>query len=326
MHMRCDPSLRRRRGRCAVLGVALIGVTTAAHAFAHPGARAGEAFTFKFSIGDIDTGRARMAIGRPSARGGRIVIGIHAQAETLPWLQLLVRIDDDYQLMLDATNLLPLDATTVERGARERKFATHFSTVGQGTRAELSVVTPKGSGKGQRVLPWPVRDPVALFLALRAAPLADGDRMETHILDGNALWLARLSVHRGERVRLDREGAQPRAAVRIDGELTRLDVAKKAAPRHGSLWLSDDDDRVLLRMEGDTDLGRASLELTSYDAPARGRGVTRAPSLPGLDAPGRAATAATPSTPPPPSTAPPIADDDAQVTDALRRAMGALRR
>src|SRR3954470_241002 len=72
------------------------------------GMRPGEAATFKFSVGPVESGRARMAVSKPLKKDGRTVVTVHGQAETAPWLQLLVRLNDDYQLVLDAGSLLPV--------------------------------------------------------------------------------------------------------------------------------------------------------------------------------------------------------------------------
>src|SRR3954451_22971955 len=101
------------------LGIALLLASSTAVAAAHPGARPGEAFTFKFSLGPVDGGRARMSIGRPVARRGRRLIAVHGQAETTAFVKLLARMDDDYKLVFDAGNLLPVTVAETERGVRE---------------------------------------------------------------------------------------------------------------------------------------------------------------------------------------------------------------
>jgi hypothetical protein len=94
-----------------------------------------------------------------------------------------------------------------------------------------------------------------------------------------------LTAHRGDKVRLDGDGAA-RPAIRIDGVARRIedDGRPRAGqgPRNLTVWLSDDTDRVLLRMEADTDLGRCALELTSYKPPTR-IADERTPELPGIE-------------------------------------------
>jgi hypothetical protein len=57
--------------------------------------------------------------------------------------------------------------------------------------------------------------------------------------------------------------------VRVAIEAQRTDDGGRAdprqpQPRHITMWLSDDALRVPYRIEGDTDLGRARVELTGY--------------------------------------------------------------
>jgi hypothetical protein len=249
----------RLRAFCLATGLLRVPDTAAA------GLQPGEAATFKFSVGPVESGRARMSVGKPTRKDGRTVVAVHGQAETAPWLQLLVRLNDDYQLVLDAATLLPLQVLSVERGLRERRIDAQLD----GRVADFTVEGSREAGRHHRVLPTVTRDPLAQLFALRAAPLRDGDRLEQDVLDGTALWHAQMSVHRGERVHLDIDGerAAARPAIRIDGTLTKINDTGRPMgqpQRHLTAWLSDDQTRILLRLEADTDLGRCSLELTRY--------------------------------------------------------------
>jgi uncharacterized protein DUF3108 len=253
-----------------------------APAFAtHPGARAGEAFTFKFSVGPVEGGRARMSIGKAVAQRGRRLVAVHGQAETTAFVKVLMRMDDDYKLVFDAGNLLPVSVSETERGVRERRIRSTMD----GRTADVDFWAPDRQMKVRHNLPRHARDPLSGLFALRALPLPDKQKLEVDILDGNALWRVALAVHRGEHVVLD-GGA--RSAIRVDGVARRIE--DDGRPRAGmesrgiTLWISDDADRVLLRLEADTDLGRCALELTSYVPPARAAaGDDRAPQLPGVE-------------------------------------------
>jgi hypothetical protein len=251
----------------------------------HPGARPGEAFTFKFSLGPVEGGRARMSIGRPTARRGRHVIAVHGQAETTAFVKLLAHVDDDYKLVVDTGNLLPVSVAEVERGIRERRITV--SNV-DGRTADVDFWSPEKQLKGRHSMSRIARDPLSGFFALRALPLDDGQKLGLDILDGNALWRVALDVHRGQSIRLERDPAA-HAAIRIDGVAHRIE--DNGRPRVGppgarklTIWLSDDADRVLLRLEADTDLGRCALDLTSYVPPATRVADERAPEVPGIEA------------------------------------------
>jgi hypothetical protein len=241
-----------------LLAFAVVGGATA---WADPGGRPGEAFTFKFSLGPMESGRARMSVAKAKERG-RPALSVRGQAETLPWLRAVLRLDDDYQLVVDAVTWLPMKVLSIERGMRQRTIETELD----GRHALLA----EGKARMHRNLPTAVRDPLSQLFALRAAPLADGERIEQDILDGHALWHATLIIHRGDKVFLECDGehARSRAAIRIDGTLARItDFGRPVVgqpPRKLSAWLSDDDARMLLRLEADTDFGKCAVELTSY--------------------------------------------------------------
>jgi hypothetical protein len=227
-------------------------------------AEAGEAFTYRFSLGPVIGARARLAIGAPEAKGGRRVLGAQAQAEAAPWLKGLVPFDNRYEVVLDADRLVPLRVLGVEHGLRERRSET---TVEDGV-TRVVVTSPKGGFTRARRLPPDVRDPLSALLALRKAPLAQGETHEQLLLD-EVLWKVTVEVHRGERIVLETEGEEAPAhrAIRVEGKLERTDEAGRVLgtkTHHFTLWLSDDARRVPLRIASDSDLGRCTLELTSY--------------------------------------------------------------
>jgi len=84
---------------------------------AHPGARPGEAYTFKFTVGPVEGGRARMSIGRPLAQNGKRVVWVHGEAETTAFVRVLANVKDDYKLSVDLGNLLPLSVRAAARRA-----------------------------------------------------------------------------------------------------------------------------------------------------------------------------------------------------------------
>ncbi len=252
---------------------------------AHPGARPGESFTFSFSINSIEAGRARMVVGKPVLRLGRSLVGVRAQAETLPWLTLIASFNDEYTLSIDEKTLLPVELERIERGTRQRRIKTAVD--GEGRQAQVSVTPPPPKG-GRRDLQFvsAVRDPIAALFALRSIPSTGWAPMKFLVLDGIALWQVSLSSSHNEKLRLehDQPGSPGHAAVRFDGMAQRLDdkgQPTKKPERHLSVWLSTDRDRALLRAETETDIGMASVELTGYQPPNRRRDGTLI-ELPGI--------------------------------------------
>jgi len=269
--------------RCHHLLAALSVLASTSAVAAHPGARPGEAFTFKFSLGPVEGGRARMSIGKPVAQRGRHVIAVHGQAETTAFVKLLAHVDDDYKLIVDTGNLLPVSVAETERGLRERRISVSH----EGPRiADVDFWSPQKQVKRRHLLPRIARDPLSGFFALRALPLEDGRKLDLDVLDGNALWRVALTVHRGDKVHLEGDAAA-HPAIRIDGVARRIEDSGRPragmGPRSLTIWLSDDADRVLLRMEAETDLGKCALQLTSYMPPPVRVADERTPELPGIE-------------------------------------------
>ena len=107
-----------------------------------------------------------MSIGRPwPARPA--LVAVHGQAETTAFIKMLARMDDDYKLVFDTGNLLPVSVAETERGVRQRR-------IGMRTSSRASPRSTSGRPKSSaRAPPRPriARDPLSGFFALRALPL-----------------------------------------------------------------------------------------------------------------------------------------------------------
>jgi hypothetical protein len=76
---------------------------------------------------------------------------------------------------------------------------------------------------------------------------------------GRRLW--RVDVTAAGPQVIKSEGS-PRLTHRIDGVAARLWEPSEAAPRHFTLWLSEDVDRVPVRMLADASFGEVTMTLT----------------------------------------------------------------
>jgi hypothetical protein len=221
--------------------------------------------TFRFSVGAIDAGQARMFVGRPVRSGARRVLAIDGTAQSARWLALIAKLDDSYRVELDADSLAPRKVRCVERGLRDRTFDMTLSALGPATRVELVMDRPGAATQREaRTFPGQLLDPVAALFTIRAAPLRDGDRFVLATFDGPALYRSTVNVIRREKL----EGrGEPLPVVRVEVDAERVDALGRPAKqpvRHVTLWLSDDVRRVPYRISGDTDFGRCDLDLTGY--------------------------------------------------------------
>lgn len=241
--------------------------------------RRGEAFTFSLKLGTIEGGRARLAIAPPILKSGERMIHVVGEAEAVGLARVVTGLHDDYRLVLDADTLLPRRIELVETGLRSRKVIADL----QGTRLSLDVTRADAQRRLQKVLPAEPRDPVAALLVMRAQPLRDGDRLEFLVIDGSSLYQGWVEVAGREPLQT---AMGTRRAIRLRCRGRRVSSEGVVVPdrpvREATLWLSDDALRVPLRLQGETDLGLAQIELTSHEAPRRA--LPAPPRLPGVKA------------------------------------------
>ncbi|MCS6915159.1 MAG: DUF3108 domain-containing protein [Myxococcales bacterium] len=252
-----------RASCCLLLVVALLG-PGAREATGRP-TRRGEAFTFRLRLGPIESGRARLAIAPPVPGPQGRQIHIVGEAEAVGLARVLTGLHDDYRLVLDADTLALRRLSLIEQGLRERTVTAEF----HGPEADIQVQRPGDQRRITSRLPAPVRDPVAAFLVLRAARLADGDRLDLLVLDGTVLYEGHVEVVGRE---LLHAGGSQWPAIRLRCWGRRLQADGRPTdrpPREATLWLSDDRLRLPLRLQGETDLGLAQVELTSHEPPRR---------------------------------------------------------
>jgi hypothetical protein len=89
-----------------------------------------------------------------------------------------------------------------------------------------------------------------------------------YVVLGRRPWRVDVRSRGPEMIKL---GEQPRLTYRIDGVAVRLDPANAGgtAPKRFSLWVSEDADRVPLRMVADASFGQVTMTLTGRDTSER---------------------------------------------------------
>jgi hypothetical protein len=110
----------------------------------------------------------------------------------------------------------------------------------------------------------PVFDMATALLWVRRQPLADGETESIVVWASNAPYLAKVTVTGRETIKID---GQKRNAIKLDLRLFRIDK-KMQLKEHklfkgGRGWLSDDDQRIPLRIEADIFIGYVFAELES---------------------------------------------------------------
>lgn len=255
----------------------LLGGSLAAAAWAapprHAGLLPGEGSTYRLSVGPIEGARARMSVGPPLDRGGVTLVAVQGEAETISLVNLVAPVTASYKVVLDAATLLPREINSAEKGLRNRSY---HSLIDGGRTLDIELISAKKNGRVVRHLSREIRDPISAYFALRASRLHDGDVVEIDVLDGLFIWRSHVRVADHQPLQLgdaDHPSSAESPAIHLEGTLVRVDDAgrpvPKVKPRALAAWIADDSSRTLLRAEFDSELGRARLDMTSFQPPAK---------------------------------------------------------
>lgn len=228
-----------------------------------PSTRLGEAYTFSLRfLGSVDAGRARLAIAPPTRSATGPVIHVVGEGEAVGFAKALTGLHEDYRLVLDAGTLLPRHMQFNETGMRTRTATLSMT----GKKIDIHVKRPDSERRVTANLPSEPVEPVAVLLMLRAARLKDGDKLDLTFIDGAAFYQGTIEVVGREELQT---AIGPRAAIKLSCTGERINEfgqkVPNRPPRKGTVWVSDDAERLPLRIEGESELGRAEFALTSYD-------------------------------------------------------------
>lgn len=245
-----------------LLGGQLGGLPEAQADLARGTARQGDAFTFSLKfLGSIDAGRARFAVSPPMQSPAGPIIQVVAEAEAMGLAKLITGLHEDYRLVLDAATLLPRKMHLIESGQRSRTAIIDITD----KRIDIFVKKPDAERRLSGTLPSQPLEPIAVLLLMRALRLQDGDKADLVVMDGTAFYQGTMEVLGRE---VTQSGLGPRAAIKIlcSGVRITENGGKVNRPvRTGLVWVSDDAARLPLRVEGETELGKAEFVLTSFE-------------------------------------------------------------
>jgi uncharacterized protein DUF3108 len=186
---------------------------------------------------------------------------IDGTARTIGLARALWRYDVNYKTADNAHSLAPIE-TTQDETFRTKKVRTHLAFGSSGvTRTRTD-----GSGAATtKEFPFPkVLSLSAAMLYLRSQPLQQNDVYRVVVYPTTSPYLATLTVTGRERISI-RPGSYP--AIKMDLQLSKIGKQLELEPhkkfRKATVWLSDDADRLPLRIEAQIFVGTIFAELQS---------------------------------------------------------------
>jgi hypothetical protein len=223
---------------------------------------------FEVSIGGVTAGEAALAVGAPGETDGRRLIAVRSRVATVGAAALFRRVVDEATTVLDMESgrAVQLD-TDVEYGDNRYAATARFA----GGLVDVEWWRKGSENKGsvhfdfKDQVPHDAHSAMAEIREWRA-PI--GARRTVWVIGGRRLWRTDLTVGPKETIGT-KLGNRP--AFRLDGTAyrargdLRVDATKKA--RKFTVWVSDDADRVPLKVRASTELGDVTIDLVDYARP-----------------------------------------------------------
>ena len=237
----------------------------------------GEAMRFELSLRGVVGGEASVGVGDPGVVDGRRTIIVRSRVESAGVVAMFKEVKDEITTSVDLDTGLPVRLQGhVKFGKRESTIDAQFRLPAATTPGGYDLTIHRvGSAKPREVhMTMPGQqaafDAHTVIGAMRGWRAEDGQYAYFYVLVGRHLWQNTVRMTGRERLRTKLGRFD---AVRIEGVARRMTKAlkedKKKPPRSYTMWLSDDDARLPLRVEAKTEYGTVEAVLVDYQAPSQ---------------------------------------------------------
>jgi hypothetical protein len=188
---------------------------------------------------------------------------------TIGLVRALWKLDVNYQAAASAGTLRPVETEQTE-SYRSKKVVTHLAFTNTG----VTRVRTEGKGAAEtktRQFNFPnLFDLFSAMLYLRSQPLKDRSVYRVVAYPATNAYLATITVVGREKISVH---AGNYSAIKLDLRLKRVGKQRQLEPhrkfRRATIWVSDDTERLLLRIEAQVFVGTVFAELQSvrFDNP-----------------------------------------------------------
>jgi uncharacterized protein DUF3108 len=229
------------------------------------GLNPGESMAFEVRLGGILAGEAALAVGQSGEFEGHRAVVVKSRAATAGAAALIKTIVDEATTVidLDSGRPLKLDTLVIQDGRTTTAQARFTGSLAHVTFSRDDDPTPHSFKLDFGAMT--VHDTHSAMAQLRGWRATPGTMKRVFVVGGRRLW--RVDVKYigeetigsvlGNRRAVHFSGASYRASPKFTVE------GDKPA-RTFDVWLSDDADRVPLKMTAQTELGEVSMDLTEY--------------------------------------------------------------
>ncbi len=187
-----------------------------------------------------------------------------AAGKTIGLARALWRLDASYRGTVDSDTLRPIESKQTE-AYRKKKLITDLSFTNSGVTRIRTEVPATGKTSIPVAFNLPdLFDLQSAWLYLRSQPLTDHSVYRIAVYPATSAYLTTVTVLGRERVSVH---AGNYNAIKIDLQLKRIGKKMQLEPhkkfRRATIWISDDENRLPLRIEAQIFVGTVFAELQS---------------------------------------------------------------
>ena len=189
---------------------------------------------------------------------------------TIGFVRALWKLDVSHRAIANAQTVHPIETHQTEN-YRSKKIVTHLTFTNSGVTRSTTEGERGAAGTKTRQFSLPnLFDLHSAALYLRSQPLKDRSVYRIAVFPTSSAYLATVTVVGREKIS---EHAGTYNAIKLDLQLKRINKHLELEPhrkfRRATIWVSDDADRLLLRIEAQIFVGTVFAELQSvhFDSP-----------------------------------------------------------
>jgi hypothetical protein len=195
-------------------------------------------------------------------RGPGQTFVLEGHGGTVGLARVLWHYEVDYRSVANGQTLRPIEVQQIET-VRGKRMETdlRFSDSGV-SRTRIEGNPPRPSTKDFKL--QTLNDLQSVLLYLRSQPLRDGNSYRVAVYPTDSAYVATVTVSGRDRIRVH---AGSYNAIKLDLRLQRIgknnELQAHRKFRRATIWISDDNDRLLLRIDGQIFIGTVTAELQS---------------------------------------------------------------
>jgi hypothetical protein len=216
--------------------------------------------TYHFGWAGFTAATGEVHFAKPSVS----LFQLEGTGRTTGFVRALWKLDVNYRALADAETLRPVETSQTE-SYRSKKFTTHLSFTAKGvTRTRTEGRAGSERAKAHEFSFPNLFDLHSALLYLRSQPLGNGNVQRIVVYPATSAYLATVTVIGREKITVH---AGTYNAIKVDLQLHRIGKNLELQPhrkfRRATVWVSDDSDRILLRIEAQIFIGTVFVELQS---------------------------------------------------------------